>query len=146
MIKNLYALAEKSETIEELEGNVSEILELANERSWLLAYWSHRAKEISGLEGVRRLSNSLPISANTCRQYAEVWNRFGGIKREYPRLSFSYFLTCYQVGLEGGKAIKALDMADKDNIKTYHFRNMLRGKHKKHRCKCPVCGSDHIKR
>ena len=146
MIKNLYSLARKADTIEELGGNASELLELANERSWLFAYWCHRAKEISGPEGVREISRYLPISPTTCRHYAETWGRFSRTRKKYPRLQFSYFMNCYQSGLDGKQAKKALDIADDESMKPASFRNMLRGEHQKHKCTCPACGSKHIKK
>ena len=96
MIKDLYALAEKSETVEELVGNASELLELVNERSWLYAYWGYRAGELGGLKGLEDLATALPISPSTLRQYAETWKRFSTWRKKYPRLSFSFFHTCYQ--------------------------------------------------
>lgn len=144
-IQGLYDLADRCESIEDLTGNASELLALANQRSWLYAYWCFRARELGGLVGVKELCRILPVSAKTGELYSRVWEHYHDLKDKYPRLSFTYFATLYTLGYRDGRAVKVLDKVDTGSWSIPKMRRELEKKKPRETCTCPVCGVAHKK-
>jgi len=145
MIKELYELGAKSDTLDTLVGNASELIVFSAERSWLYAFWCLRAKELGGMKGVKEIARVLPISFRTANQYAWVWRLYSPLRGAYPRLSFTYFLVLYQLGVRGKKAIKVLDHADTGGLSIPQMRARIEKKDIEY-CECPKCKGRHRKK
>lgn len=145
MIKALYELGAESGSLEVLIGNASELIIFSAERSWLYAFWCLRAEELAGAEGVEEIAKVLPISFRTAKQYACVWVNYSGMRKRYPRLSFTYFLTLYQLGIRGKKAVKVLDYTDTEHLSIPQMRARLEKKEIEY-CECPKCKGRHRKK
>ena len=144
-MKGLYDLAKKSVSVEELVGNASELVAFANERSWLLAYWCLRAKELGGLAGIKEICRVLPITYRTGELYASVWEHYHHLFDKYPRLSFTYFSTLYTLGYRDGRAIKVLDKVDNESLSIPAMKELLEKRKPREKCVCPICKVVHRK-
>jgi len=124
-------LIDGCDTMEELEGNISEIHDVAVARSYITSYACYRAGRIGKYGGIKRVAKALGITEKVASFYNNTWRRYrsvilSGNKIRYPRLSFSFFHHLYMYGIDKETGAKMIAEADDENIRISGFDRMIK--------------------
>jgi len=153
--KILHDKIEGCESEEELEGVLWELHEFGQERSWLYAHGAHKAVKLNSTGGLKTASKILKPGYHTLSSMGSVWENYRGRRKEFPRLSFSFFRAVLDSNMPRESVIPALKEAEDNGWTVAKFQRELekrwkpelvekrntarkRGKHA-----CPVCHAVH---